>query len=598
MADTQVNIDYRSLVEQAYIQPIKSVLAIDDQYRALDSYLDEQSQISGVVYDKPRQKQVLEMVRSKSWLADMHDGQSKGIDDPLFKRLHQCDLLLLDYHLDPHENNDPTKALQILATLNENHHFNLVVVYTRATDLQEVKREIFFRLSGANFDVLDRTFQSIQAVFDEWSELGDEPLEDLLGAITDQELYTALVNTSDVGELIETQISPLKTIMSDLGCELPSSISDKDFYLYLLKEKVQRMNGNGDFRGEESVAINAGEGTPIWLKTNRLFVAVISKEAVEPIDLPNALLNALEDWRPTTHRLLLSKIKNELDDNGQAFEEEILHCDYTNAGWLNEFSLNPNGYSLTVSRLMEGVNNSVIASSELKAFSEHLRTHVNNTGLKQSISYESRSRIDLGEDVERIKVNKSLNCYIGTKNVDSEHLATGHVVEWTSDENKEMLLCLTPICDLVPGRTEGRGWKQDLAPYLPVKVIRLIKQELGSTQEKKVLKDITKKPVVVLNVDGETGVYLAAESGKSVFHEQVFADAQGVFEKRKSGFVVTLNRTKIKNDDGTDELRLSTSSQDCRVVGQLRYEYALNLLQLLGQDLTKIGLDFVAYRAT
>jgi len=48
-----------------------------------------------------------------------------------------------------------------------------------------------------------------------------------------------------------------------------------------------------------------------------------------------------------------------------------------------------------------------------------------------------------------------------------------------------------------------------------------------------------------------------------------------------------ISKDKVKN--------LINVSQDCEIVAQLRYEYALNLLQRLGQDLSRIGLDFVQF---
>lgn len=600
MTDNQVDVDYRNLVEQAYIQPIKSVLAIDDQYRALDSYLDENFQSSDKDHDLPRQKQVLEMVRSRSWLADMHDGQSSGQDDPLFSRLHQCDLLLLDYHLDPAEHNDPSKALEILKVLNSNHHFNLVIVYTSADDLLKVQQEIFFRLSKAHHDILDIDFTHIQQLFEQWSDDGYEFLDELLESITNHELYSILLASSDLDQIVETQFAPVKESMNQQGCTIPDSISIIDFYLYLLNQKIKILQEKGEFSGEGIVLINNGDQSPVWLRTNKLFVAIISKEEVKPYALPDALLSALENWRPTTHRLLLSKIKSELDDNGQAFEEEVLKCDYTNVGWLKEFSEKANGYDLTVSRLMEGLNNSVVESGGLKGYSDMLKAYLTKVGIDQSISNESKFQINLTRELDKINVYKSLNSYIGTRQVDGKHLATGHVIEWENDteDSNDMLLCLTPACDLVPDRINDRGWKTDIAPYLPVKVIRLIEQ----TNEKKYLQKVNSDPVVVLTIDGTTKVYLAAKSKKAVFHEQVFASQQGIFDMAGDTRVVELNRTLLTKPETcasatTEGATLKTYTKRCRVVAQLRYEYALNLLQLLGHDLTRIGLDYVDFKS-
>jgi hypothetical protein len=586
------DIGYRELVKKAYIEPIKSVLAIDDQYKSLDLFLTDQQTVSSqnIQLDISRQRQTLEMVRARSWLADMHDGQVEGARDQLYSRLHQCDLLLLDYHLDPTEHSDATKALDILSILDINHHFNLAVVYTSAEDLNKVQQEIFFKLSScSSLSFTNQDFTEVDKTFNDWNEDGIECLDELLDVISNNELFQIMKDPSILDrEDFQNFIHPIQMALEHLGLKLPQDIEQKKLYLYLFKHKIIMLKRNGEFNGVSKVDLNISESETIWLKTNRSFIAIVSKDNVNPSDLPEALLNALENWSPTSHRLLLSRIKNELDDNGQTFESAVLKCAFTNAGWLKQFSDSSDGYQLTVSRLMEGLKNSLLDSQSLKEFSSQLKQHINDVGLNESIDRESVSAINLSIEEHRLNVFKLLNSYISTKKVDGEHLVTGHIVKWVKTASQhEMLLCLTPACDLVPDRTTDRGWKTDLAPsFLPVKVIRLLKQ----TNEKKYLKEINSKPVIVLTAEDNTNVYLAAESGKSVFHEQIFAINQGRFTVNDKEITVSLARTQLQN-----ESNLITVSQNCRVVGQLRYEYALNLLQLLGQDLTKIGLDFVKF---
>lgn len=66
--------------------------------------------------------------------------------------------------------------------------------------------------------------------------------------------------------------------------------------------------------------------------------------------------------------------------------------------------------------------------------------------------------------------------------------------------------------------------------------------------------------------------------------EQMFADQQGRFQDDK--FHLTLGRVETR-EDGLIVQRYTGS-----VVAQLRYEYALNLLNRLGGQLSRVGLDF------
>jgi hypothetical protein len=587
MSEVQEEASYKNLINKAYIEPIKSVLAIDDQYQSLDSVLVNLQSGTSLTANAEltRQIQTLRMVRENNWLADMHNGQSDS-DSTIFDRLHQCDLLLLDYHLDENNQDDPEKALNILSKLNQNHHFNLVIVYTAASNLGKVKSEIFNKLSSGNSELFNQQTKGAKNLLEQWNEEGESYQDDMLSTITRSDLDTALSNPSIVEQPDEFNaiFTPIDLILSAENQDLSDDLK-KQLYINLLKLKVEELKNTGDFSGNSAVKVSTNTSSSIWLKTEKLFIAVISKEQVVPNDLPTALTSALEDWRPTNNRLLLSKIKSELDDNGQSFENEVLSCEYTNAGWLKQFCEEKNGMEVTISRLMEGLSNKLSASSELTSFADLIKQRVNTIGLFDEVNNESPT-VNLRDVACKEKLYKALNSYIGTKPVNGNWLMTGHVIKWNREgADAEILLCLTPACDLEPDRNDDKGWKTDLVPFLPVKIIRLIPQE----NERKYLRNITKAPVLALTINGNTKVYSAAKSGKSVFHEQVFGANQGRFLNTDGKIEVDLHRTII------NESQLTTASQRCEVVTQLRYEYALNFLQRLGQDLTKIGLDYVAF---
>jgi hypothetical protein len=607
MADAVENVSYRDLITKAYIDPIKSVLAIDDEYQSLDRMLEDLAAGREITANAQlaRQIKTLNMARENKWIADMHDGQYDR-DPAIYERLNQCDLLLLDYHLDATSPTDSSQALNILAELNRNSHFNLVVIYTRA-ELNGVRREVFTKLSSPN-SLVNLDQGGIAELIDSLEKEGDFDLESLAEAVSRNSLAEYLMKIQYLTEGPE-----LEGFLSEYSGILESVPADKhkNVFHLAIEQSINKFIANGDFTGSSHALTNQDGAKSVWIKTNKLFIAVVSKNDVDPSVLKDELLHAIEDWSPTCHRLLLSKIKHELDDNGQSFEDELLSCGYTNAGWLQQFFQNQDGVELTVSRLMDGLTQSLKQSVELNNYSSDLRSYIQNNGLDQVILRESKGLGDIHTAQGKVSINKKLNAYIGTKRVEGMHLMTGHVIKWEKKGvEPELLLCLTPACDLVPDRIDDRGWKTDIAPYLPVITIRLHK--VPANDEKKVLKDITSKPIVVLQVNGNTEVFWAAKDKKSVFHEQVFAKDQGSILQSKSTRYVHIHRTVLEEQkaaegeqitgvepEGTGIAKvknLLTVSQQCEVVAQLRYEYALNLLQRLGQDLTRIGLDFVGFR--
>ncbi|HUY04338.1 MAG TPA: hypothetical protein VMV33_13730, partial [Rhodocyclaceae bacterium] len=70
--------------------------------------------------------------------------------------------------------------------------------------------------------------------------------------------------------------------------------------------------------------------------------------------------------------------------------------------------------------------------------------------------------------------------------------------------------------------------------------------------------------------------------------EQMFAKNSGVFEDLD-------RRLTIADLSASGNGELAAASTTGQVVAQLRYEYALNLLQRLGTNLSRIGLDFQAH---
>lgn len=66
--------------------------------------------------------------------------------------------------------------------------------------------------------------------------------------------------------------------------------------------------------------------------------------------------------------------------------------------------------------------------------------------------------------------------------------------------------------------------------------------------------------------------------------EQMFALNKGNF----TGDEKTLKICRVSDTDGN----LASEIVEITIVAQLRYEYALNLLQRLGGSLSRIGLDF------
>jgi hypothetical protein len=592
MPEVQEETSYKDLISKAYIEPIKSVLAIDDQYQSLDNVLDNLQSGTSLTANAEltRQIQTLEMVRDNNWLADMHNGQTDS-DSTIFERLHQCDLLLLDYHLDENNPDDPEKALNILSKLNQNHHFNLVIVYTAASNLNKVKSEIFNKLSSGNSELFNKHTEDAKGLLEQWDEEGESYQGDMLSTITRSDLDVVLSNPSivELPHEFNAIFTPIDLILNSENQDLSGEIK-LQLYIELLKLKVEEFKHAGDFSGHSAVKLSSNASSSIWLKTEKLFISVVSKASVEPQNLIESLKLAIEDWSPTCHRLLLSKIKSELDDNGQSIENEVLDCGYTNIGWLEQFYNNDDdGTHVTVSRLMEGLTSSLKQNSELSSYANDLKAYIQNETFEQVVEQESNQSIVFQNDKE--KVRSSLNSYICSHVPTGKHLTPGHVIEWREKDLVNYFICLTPACDLVP--RASKGWKERLGSAFPVKLLKLELHDhiyTSKKQKKSLSDDINSNNHLFLKIDNKIKGFTITKDKKSNPHwEQCYADNQGFFEIYESELFIYLARTQYNPASQCLESRF----KKCRIVSQLRYEYALNFVNKLGTNLTRIGLDYV-----
>ena len=136
---------YTQFIEEAFIEPIRSVLIVDDDYPTYDEILNAGGN-TGTPEDpharktwrqqRERVRSVISVFRRRQppLLVDIHDGTNVTTENELTAatHLHQCDLLVLDYELDRDKPRNGTRAIEIIRALMANHHFNLVVIYTNA----------------------------------------------------------------------------------------------------------------------------------------------------------------------------------------------------------------------------------------------------------------------------------------------------------------------------------------------------------------------------------------------------------------------------------------------------------------------------------
>jgi hypothetical protein len=187
-------------------------------------------------------------------------------------------------------------------------------------------------------------------------------------------------------------------------------------------------------------------------------------------------------------------------------------------------------------------------------------------------------KVKLGDATNRSKAEREHNAFVCSKEPEGWHLNTGHVFRIEQD----YWVCLSPACDMVPGQLskERRSMFGGRLPFMAVKLSPL-------KDGKPTPSDIQSNRYIYLQVDNSVigFCFNKPEGGNSSPDWQIlYAEKLGVF---KDNFQFDVFITQM------GKTRLISSKYNAKVVGQLRYEYALNLTHRLGATMTRVGLDFI-----
>lgn len=590
------------LIKEAYIDPIRSVMVVDDEYPTLAKLIS-----GGDISKKPDKERLLEVIgmckeEKNNWMLDVHDGQFEGTGD--VDNLHHSDLLILDYHLEGNgDDGRGEKALSVLSSLAEKEHFNLVVVHTKGyTDVgadegyRAVFKDIIFHLQ------IPKLFPEVHAgllasrkieeAINAWEDEQAGTLDGLIKCISDFDylkLHMLGIQPIRIDES-RAELQELKSRFDSRPMGEDDDLDNLEFkYLqaFILRKKAELLQdhfGAIDFRDLRW----GSDDACMWVKAGNLFVCVVGK-ATPTLELPNKLLEAIEHWGPHPHRLLLAKLRHKLDEHGFALANSVLSKKHTQAGWLRDL-LNSKDQDLEDQAWFT-------AQSHLEEMSWHYKddlikylAKVVKTLVAEGVSI---AEVEKKYSTEEILANeheifKSSNAFNNSLPVEGLHLTTGHVL---TNNASDYFLVVTPACDLVPGRSPGQS-KVEVVVQRLYPVLSSLRQDSdeGRLDEEKIFERskefVNSKQLIFVLIAGKVEVFcsvsLPYKNASPNFTSLAFEN-EGKWNRQLELRAYNLN------------LRLSPPQIricDYQVVGQLRYEYALHHSKISGEHVSRIGLDY------
>jgi CheY-like chemotaxis protein len=596
---TDASGNFDQLLQEVYIAPIRSVLVVDDEFPSLDGLLEDPGRVASAQSANAIDllKGILNHCRTRPepWLVDVHDARRIDwkAEEAIATHLHHSDLMILDYHLQG-ETGGGDAAIGVLRRLANNSHFNMVVVYTKG--YQEDIRGVFYELVSAfatkNFaPISGAAAAAASALADEFLERSGIKVEELDELIT-QEIYLALRYARPGSDLRDSPIAELEQRVKNNAQRgiIVKGLTVSLLFDWLMMRAHKRFAGALSGQSDRRMSFHFDAGQDVnWIKMDSLFVTVVNKQ-YDPSQIESSLLSALRNSDPAPHQLLMAKMRAHMDERGVVAESDILNDLHMQAGWLMELLGSPESERLvmvrsSVDKHWEALGDKLRAGVD--TFAHGLLAHLGGDPkdvLKQYFGrYANHSETILAR----------LNAYNNAKPIQASHLMTGHILRLKETEGESYWVCLSPACDLVPGQKES-GWRARLGSFMPFAAVKLDADVKMSAALKRASDNVN----IFLILEGEVRAFSFCPGGNqsaSPVWEQMFAAAGGRFDAQKSTLQITRLRVPAANEaaEGNDAVfEVRTEVSEATVVGQLRYEYALNLLQRLGTSLSRIGLDY------
>ena len=590
--------EYREFIEDAYIKPIRSVLVVDDDYPTIEDMLKTElgvppeSSASKKWRQNPGQVlKVVENFRTKdpSLIVDIHDGESLSTQDGdvIASHLHQSDLLILDYEL----NDDGQKAVDIAGKVFANRHFNLIVIHTSSEPKEPFKQILLSLLGPHKMDAGD--IEKVQAGLNAIQKAEDDAPDvstKVKAAIGFSQYLSFRNDPRTAFQRIrsgEGAFAGFHTISQELGWD---RAEPNNILLWAISEyesSVSDVLGDGS-QGPQRWSDSTSDGR-LWIRSNQGFITFVQKS--DDIDLLKELHDSLMAWGPSPSRMLSAKIRAKIEDEGVIAEDKILSGRHIHAKFYQNLACGNKTedertslIEVQIDRQIEFIVSQIKA--EVTAFMNEIVSSDNAAQQDVGEIVVKHYDIDLSVKSTDERAVKMFNSYVSCKSdVSGWHIEPGHIF----DIGDEKWVCLSPICDLVPTQKSIGifGEVGDAKPFIAVKLHR----RDGVLDSKK----INSNSFVFLPDPADSGdiVQYGFYAGDDANPEETVSPHWNLFlaqDKGRFGSNKKINLTKIKEGEGGLELEHVESS----IGAQLRYEYALNLMQKFGSEFTRVGLGFIA----
>ena len=565
---------------------------IDDEYPTLNGFLNETlTAPQKKPLNQERLQKIIDMChQNHSWSVDVYDGKVPKLgeqnQDGYPKHINHSDLIILDYHLDGEPDvDDGKRARAIINQLAKNNHFNLVIIQSKGHDdsIENIFKDVlkeFLHRDCFDIRVEKEVKEAITTFLDEEDPEGTD--------------FTNFKSSPELLDFLLTLRDPVKR----------EDFEDKDHFLYSARDEIKTI-AQGSKQAELGVvryrilellkenlaeASKNGSGKNVdwyykadsinYIATDRVFLTVALKKKDDTGEqLHQTLVEALQNQNPSPMMLLMAKMRHEINSKGVEQASQIVTNRPAQAGWLyrllEESPTDTSAHSHAINLHWEQL--SAASKEPLVDFSDRLVKSLQVEGTESEGIVQQFFEECIDNDEASLN---HLNVYSCSRQPTTSHLTTGTIFQC---EEKDYWICLSPSCDLVPGQ-RLQIWEDRVGKdYLPFQTIRLFPD---TRNLKNILKKVNDNEHIFLNLDDEIMHLKFAKGKENPTWETMYAEDQGRFDTQVTPPTLSVKTLRFQNDS------LDSKQITMKIVAELRYEYALNLLQKFGSNQSRIGLNF------
>jgi Response receiver domain len=590
---------YGDAIIEAYIEPLKTALIIDDDYPTLDEILapeiDEEPNKLHLSKawrtdgkEKGKMRDLLYSLREHMppLIVDMHDGSDGDNDEELVKRFHQSDFLVLDWNLEPGSDSG-AKALKILEQLLGNDHFNIVVINSKKTssEIFDTIIQSFAEIHSEIWNDYDSDIESILEKINEDADTIQSLQEDRSMYIVGLSIPADKLPLDAAAHIIDLASSSFSGALEIADKHSLTAAEKQKLVAHLLAEQKQHFKvDEGYIRSK--LEWTASTSSSLWIKAKSVFIAFSEKEHNEkPLEVA---ISALVESSPRPDQLILAKLRNVIDDSGLALQGRALQMKHASALWYRTLLKSSDDLPYQTEQVVHRHSSSLIheVMPEIVQYTQRLIAFENANEPKSNRVCKERYGVTLSEEID-LALDQH-NRIVSTMPITGSHLTTGHIFKASND----LWVCLSPKCSLEPSQSNNRQ-----ASYIedgnPIQFSALLLKKLGKSGHADLPSNTrsraTTKDLLYLDIgDGLTIYEAKPKNSTQKYKTETFFVKQSTWLQEDSANPKVTIVLQNPRDGDTEP-----NEENCEVVDQLREEYALSLLRRVSLQASEIGLEYL-----